>query len=327
MSEIWDWASHYAVAFWDALSLGDWIWWLAASSTDRLLVRFAETVFKRYKNKVKYWWPSTKLITKLTIPDFAPFTNSGLKFTDGEDREPVMYQVKPIMSLWQVRKLSKLVMTSILSFKSVAWLLCVRFTQRAWIRGTSWRRRLPCNAVTGLVMYMRAVIIRATWRLTSSVVVLNSTSPRLIKKIWQQEQWTTLAFLTTWAMRKDAEHGAGFDCQMRRKEPIRNPYVDVSEWGGRLTRLAYAMWWTGLTSAMNCHCLLLKMVLVQVDEIVDGKIHDDYRIAYLRAHIEQNDRCRRNRWCWLTWLHTVGLYWFDFAELTEMKTLWYDLCR
>lgn len=56
-------------------------------------VRFAETVFKRYKNKVKYWMTFNEINNQANYAeDFAPFTNSGLKFTDDEDREPVMYQ-------------------------------------------------------------------------------------------------------------------------------------------------------------------------------------------------------------------------------------------
>ena len=56
-------------------------------------VRFAGVVFTRYQHKVKYWMTFNEINNQANYhEDFAPFTNSGLKYQPGEDREPVMYQ-------------------------------------------------------------------------------------------------------------------------------------------------------------------------------------------------------------------------------------------
>ena len=56
-------------------------------------VHFAETVFRRYKDKVTYWMTFNEINNQANyVDDFAPFTNSGLKFEADEDREPVKYQ-------------------------------------------------------------------------------------------------------------------------------------------------------------------------------------------------------------------------------------------
>lgn len=56
-------------------------------------VRFAKVVFTRYQHKVKYWMTFNEINNQANYhEDFAPFTNSGLKYLPGEDREPVMYQ-------------------------------------------------------------------------------------------------------------------------------------------------------------------------------------------------------------------------------------------
>ena len=56
-------------------------------------VRFARVVFTRYQHKVKYWMTFNEINNQANYhEDFAPFTNSGLKYLPGEDREPVMYQ-------------------------------------------------------------------------------------------------------------------------------------------------------------------------------------------------------------------------------------------
>ncbi|GEN92230.1 hypothetical protein TKO01_22760 [Tetragenococcus koreensis] len=55
--------------------------------------RFADICFRRYKDKVKYWMTFNEINNQANYhDDFAPFTNSGLKFAAGEDREQIMYQ-------------------------------------------------------------------------------------------------------------------------------------------------------------------------------------------------------------------------------------------
>ena len=50
-------------------------------------------VFTRYQHKVKYWMTFNEINNQANFhEDFAPFTNSGLKYQPGEDREPVMFQ-------------------------------------------------------------------------------------------------------------------------------------------------------------------------------------------------------------------------------------------
>lgn len=174
MFEIWDWTSHYAVAFWDALSLvteyGGW----RNRQLIEFFVRFAETVFKRYKNKVKYWMTFNEINNQANYTeDFAPFTNfQVLNLLTVKIENPLCIRLLT-MSLWQVRKLSKLVMTSILEFQIGSMIaMCPIYPASMNPRRDTKKAQVAMHAVTGLVMYMRAVIIRATWRLTSSVVVL-----------------------------------------------------------------------------------------------------------------------------------------------------------
>ncbi|CAH0437245.1 6-phospho-beta-glucosidase [Clostridium neonatale] len=56
-------------------------------------VNFAKVCFERYKNKVKYWMTFNEINNQANYAeDFAPFTNSGIKYKDGENREKIMYQ-------------------------------------------------------------------------------------------------------------------------------------------------------------------------------------------------------------------------------------------
>ena len=56
-------------------------------------VRFATVCFERYKDKVKYWMTFNEINNQANFDeDFAPFTNSGVKYQPGENREQIMYQ-------------------------------------------------------------------------------------------------------------------------------------------------------------------------------------------------------------------------------------------
>lgn len=56
-------------------------------------LHFAETVMERYKDKVRYWMTFNEINnqTILSNPIYA-FTNSGILYEEGEDKEAVMYQ-------------------------------------------------------------------------------------------------------------------------------------------------------------------------------------------------------------------------------------------
>lgn len=69
-----------------------------------LFVRFAEVCFTRYQKKVKYWMTFNEINNQANYKeDFAPFTNSGLFFTEGEDREKSCTK-QPITNSLLVRK-------------------------------------------------------------------------------------------------------------------------------------------------------------------------------------------------------------------------------
>ena len=80
-------------------------------------VRFATVCFERYKDKVKYWMTFNEINNQANFDeDFAPFTNSGVKYQPGENREQIMYQAVHY-ELVASAQATKLVMTLIQTLK------------------------------------------------------------------------------------------------------------------------------------------------------------------------------------------------------------------
>jgi len=66
----------------------------------------------------------------------------------------------------------------------------------------------------------------------------------------------------------------------------KNPYLAESEWGWQVDPLGLRVALNTFHSRYQLPLMVVENGLGAVDEIVDGKIHDDYRISYLRDHVK-----------------------------------------
>ena len=68
---------------------------------------------------------------------------------------------------------------------------------------------------------------------------------------------------------------------------VKNPYLDESEWGWQIDPLGFRITINALYDRYQKPLFVVENGLGAIDEVTeDGEIIDDYRIAYLRAHIE-----------------------------------------
>ena len=84
-----------------------------------------------------------------------------------------------------------------------------------------------------------------------------------------------------------ADMNAGNTSEANVVKSLRNPHIEVSEWGWGIDPWAFASPSTPCTIATRSPSSWWKTAWGAVDEVNElGEIEDDYRIAYLRAHIE-----------------------------------------
>lgn len=67
----------------------------------------------------------------------------------------------------------------------------------------------------------------------------------------------------------------------------KNPYLEASDWGWQIDPIGLRILCNRLYERYRVPLFIVENGLGAYDEVVDGKIHDDYRIDYLRQHIEQ----------------------------------------
>lgn len=68
---------------------------------------------------------------------------------------------------------------------------------------------------------------------------------------------------------------------------VKNPYLDISEWGWQIDPIGLRISLIDMYDRYRLPLFIVESGIGSLDELVDGKIHDDYRIEYFRNHFKE----------------------------------------
>ena len=93
-----------------------------------------------------------------------------------------------------------------------------------------------------------------------------------------------------------------------------NPYLPTTDWDWTIDPMGLRMCCRTITSRYDLPILISENGLGAFDTLENGRVHDDYRIAYLKAHIEElkkacDEGCEVIAYC--TWSFTDLLSWLN----------------
>lgn len=277
--------SHFEMPYHLVTEYGAW----RNRQTIDFFVKFAETVFKRYKNKVKYWMTFNEINNQSEVDvEFMAFTNSGVLYKEGENRKAVMYQVA--------------------HYQFVAGALAVKIGHQinpAFKIGCmiSFPPIYPysCNPAD----VMKSVEMMHS-RYFFSDVQCRGHYPHYGLKEWEREgcrpEDITAEDLT--ALQEGTVDYIGFSYYMSYAATadesklsladgglamaVNNPYLKQNDWGWQIDPI-------GLRYSLNVLQERYELPLMIVENGIglhevqpaDGMIKDDERIAYFKAHIAE----------------------------------------
>ncbi len=94
----------------------------------------------------------------------------------------------------------------------------------------------------------------------------------------------------------------------------KNPHLKTTDWDWSIDPIGLRICCRRITSRYDLPIVISENGLGAFDKLEDGRVHDDYRIAYLKAHIEQlreaaNEGCDILAYC--TWSYTDLLSWLN----------------
>ncbi|TFJ77776.1 6-phospho-beta-glucosidase [Carnobacterium maltaromaticum] len=250
-------------------------------------VRFAEVCFTRYKDKVKYWMTFNEINNQANYnEDFAPFTNSGIAYQPGENREKIMYQAAhyelvasalavkighEINPDFQIGCMIAMCPIYPLSCKPEDMMMSVSaMHKRYWFTDVHVRGYYPA--------YLEKYFQRKGFNLDITV----EDKLLLLEGCVDYIGFSYYMSFTTESKSDNPQYD--YD---ESKDLVRNPYVKASDWGWQIdpVGLRYAMNW--FYDRYQLPLFIVENGFGAIDQLnSDGTIDDDYRIDYLKAHIK-----------------------------------------
>jgi len=249
--------------------------------------RFARVCFERYKDKVKYWMTFNEINNQANYQsDISVLTNSGILFQEGEDKEEIVYQA----SLYELIASAKAVkiahdinpdfmvgcmmaMTPIYPYSCSPddMLKAVGANhKRFWYLDVHARGKIPA--------YMQSFFKRKGYHLDITEEDIATLKDGCVDYIGFSYY---MSFTTKGDGNEYLDYNAATDlCD--------NPYISKTKWGWPIDAkgLRYTLNW--LYDRYQLPTFIVENGFGAIDVLEDSnQVHDQYRINYLKEHIEQ----------------------------------------
>lgn len=278
--------SHFEMPYHLAKHYGGWI----NREVIGFFVKFAVTVFERYKSKVKYWMTFNEINNQSnTSADIFGWTCSGMQFSKYEKPQEAMYQA--------------------VHHELVASALAVK-------RGHEINPDFQIGCMCAMVPFypyscnpddvmMAAECMHE--RFHFSDVHMRGHYPKFTLKEWERKgyhihmepedeqilregtaDYLGFSYYMTNVVKADAKKDVTESLDGSSPYSVQNPYVKKSDWGWQIdpVGLRYAL--VTLYERYEAPLFIVENGFGAIDELEpDGTCNDDYRIAYLKAHIEE----------------------------------------
>lgn len=243
-------------------------------------LNYCETVFNRYKDKVKYWLTFNEINNMRRMPGGA----GGIFFEEGENQQQVIYQASHHMFVANslaIKRFGEICPNSkigcMLSLSNVYPHTCK-----------------PEDVFETMELRRRSLMF--------GDVMIRGYYPSYTARIWADEgvevqmepgdeeliRCYTCDFLGISYYRTSThEYGQPFYGDTGGDQGTPNPYIEATPWGWQIDPLGLRFTLNELYDRYQIPLFVVENGLGQVDEIDDqGEIHDDYRIDYIKNHVK-----------------------------------------
>lgn len=256
----------------------------AAREVVPLFERYARTVIARYRNKVRYWLTFNEINMTLHVP----FLGSGMIIDNPADKTRLCYQachhqlVASALAVKACRELAPGALIGSMVASMVAYPYSCR-PEDTWEKLRLERENYYMTDVQALGRYPawftrhleRQGIAIETRPEDAAILAANTVD------FVSFSYYSSSAVSTDPAVR-DANKGAG-----NLFGGIKNPYLRESEWGWQIDPTGLRVVLNFLHDRYRKPLFIVENGLGAVDRPeADGSVNDDYRIDYLRRHIQ-----------------------------------------
>lgn len=243
--------------------------------------RYARTCFEAFDGLVKYWLT----FNEINILLHSPFSGAGLVFEEGEHQEQVKYQAahhELIASALATRIAHEVNPANqvgcMLAGGSFYPYSCKPVD--VWAALQKERENLLFIDVQARGAY--PAYAARVFRDKGVVLVKEPGDDELLQ---HTVDFVSFSYYASRCAAADMNQGNTSEANVVKS--LKNPYIEVSEWGWGIDPLGLRITINTLHDRYQKPLFLVENGLGAVDEVNEqGEIEDDYRIAYLREHIQ-----------------------------------------
>ncbi|MGB7473249.1 glycoside hydrolase family 1 protein [Trichococcus sp.] len=270
--------SHYEIPLTLVQKYNGW----ADRRVVEFFVHYAETVFDRYKGKVKYWLT----FNEINVSTMSPYIGSGVLIDEVEHKEETVYQAlhhQFVASARAVKACHEMIPDAMIG--------CMLARMEVYPETCSPDDVLEALKEDQMNLFFTDVQVRGYYpSYMLSYFEENDIKINMLpgdEEILLQHTVDYLSFsyymsmVASGAPGKKKEKGNFFS-------GVKNPYLESSDWGWQIDPKGLRITLKKMYDRYQVPLFIVENGLGAYDKVEeDGSINDDYRIDYMRAHIEQ----------------------------------------
>ncbi len=254
-----------------------------------LFTRFATTCFQRFHKQVRYWMTFNEIDNQSDwrLPHHL-LQDSGLKLKPDENAEEAMFQaahnelVASAKAVLAARKVDpQLQVGGMLAMVPIYPLTAKPDDQMFAMRAMQYRYYYGDVHVFG----QYPAWLRRYWQGKGYTIKVSAADADILRR--GTVDFMGMSYYMSFATEQRADGQVVFD---EHHDLVTNPYVPQSDWGWQIdpVGLRYMLNW--MQDRWHKPVMIVENGFGAYDKVEDGKIHDNYRIDYLRAHIAEMEK-------------------------------------
>jgi len=256
--------------------------WRSRKLIDAYL-RYCEVIFRRFRDKVTYWMTFNEINMLMHLP----FMGAGISIREGENELQIKYQAahNELVASAMATKLAHEINPD---FQIGCMLAAGQFYPYSCNPADVWDALskdrnnyffIDVQSRGAYPSYAKKFLER-----NGIVLEMNPEDEQLLK----ENTVDFIAFSYYASRLTSADPNAGATTGGNVIKSLRNPYLQASEWGWQIDPQGLRITMNSLYDRYQKPLFIVENGLGAVDKVEeDGSIQDDYRIAYLEAHIKE----------------------------------------
>lgn len=244
-------------------------------------VRYCEVLFTEYKDLVKYWLTFNEINMLLHLP----FMGAGLVFEEGENEDQVKYTAAhhQLVASAKVTKLGHEINPDFM----IGCMLAAGNTYANTPNPNDVLKSLIADRQGYFFIDVQSRGYYPNYALKElerkGVIVPFEDGD---KEVLKENTVDFISFSYYSSRLTSADPEVNKETEGNAFATLRNPYLKASEWGWQIDPIGLRITLNSLYDRYQKPLFIVENGLGAKDELVNGTVEDDYRIDYLREHIE-----------------------------------------